>query len=65
MLCCADMSEITHHRREADCMIDKDGIVTIRITGMDGRFLLETDKEHFSFPRMFVNNVPVNNIMMI
>ncbi len=46
-------------------MIDKDGIVTIRITGMDGRFLLETDKEHFSFPRMFVNNVPVNNIMMI
>ncbi len=46
-------------------MIDKDGIMTIRITGMDGKFLLETDKEHFSFPRMFVNNVPVNNIIMI
>ena len=59
------MPEITNYRREAVCMIDRDGIMTIRITGMDGRFVLETDKEHFSFPRMFVNNVPVNNIIMI
>jgi len=46
-------------------MIDSDGIVSIRVTGLDGKFVMETDNEHFSFPRMFVNNVPVNNIMMI
>lgn len=46
-------------------MLDTDGIVSVRVTGLDGRLLLQTDSEHFSFPRVFVNNIPVNNIMMI
>lgn len=46
-------------------MVDRDSIMSVRITGMDGKFLLEADKERFSFPRVFVNNVPVNNIIMI
>lgn len=46
-------------------MIDRSGIVTVRITAMDGTLLLESDNEHFSFPRLFVHNMPVNNIIMI
>ncbi len=46
-------------------MLDKSGIESVRITAMDGTLLLEADKEHFSFPKMFVNNMPVNNIIMI
>ncbi|MBP3856694.1 MAG: PilZ domain-containing protein [Ruminiclostridium sp.] len=46
-------------------MIDRSGIVKIRITGLDGKLLLETDNEHFSFPKVFVHNMPVNNIIMI
>ena len=46
-------------------MLDTDGIVSVRVTGLDGRLLLQTDSEHFSFPRVFVNNIPVNNIIMI
>ena len=46
-------------------MIDKNGIVSVRVTAMDGTLLLEKDKEHFSFPKMFINNMPVNNIIMI
>ncbi|MBR5090470.1 MAG: PilZ domain-containing protein [Ruminiclostridium sp.] len=46
-------------------MIDRSGIVKVRITGLDGTLLLETDNEHFSFPKVFVHNMPVNNIMMI
>ena len=46
-------------------MLDLSGIVSIRVTALDGKFLFETDRESFSFPKMFVNNVPVNNIMMI
>ena len=46
-------------------MLDTSGIVSVRVTGLDGRLMLETDSEHFSFPRVFVNNIPVNNIIMI
>lgn len=46
-------------------MIDRSGIVTVRVTAMDGTLLLESDNEHFSFPRLFVHNMPVNNIIMI
>ena len=46
-------------------MLDTTGIVKVRITGLDGRLMLETDSEHFSFPRVFVHDVPVNNIIMI
>lgn len=46
-------------------MLDKSGIMSVRITGMDGKLLLESDKEHFSFPKMFINNMPVNNVIMI
>lgn len=46
-------------------MLDASGIVSIRVTGLDGRLMLETDSEHFSFPRVFVHNMPVNNIIMI
>lgn len=46
-------------------MIDRNGIVSIRVTGFDGTLLLETDSDNFSFPRMFVHNMPVNNIIMI
>ena len=46
-------------------MIDKSGIFKVRVTAMDGRLLFEADDEHFSFPRMFINNMPVNNIIMI
>ena len=46
-------------------MIDQSGIFSVRVNTLDGKFLFEIDDEHFSFPKMFVNNVPVNNIMMI
>ena len=46
-------------------MIDRSGIMNIRVTALDGKLLLETDSEHFSFPKMFVHNMPVNNIIMI
>ena len=46
-------------------MIDKSGIFKVRVTAMDGKLLFESDEEHFSFPRMFINNMPVNNIIMI
>ena len=32
---------------------------------MDGKLLFESDEENFSFPRMFIHNMPVNNIIMI
>jgi len=46
-------------------MVDRSGIVNIRVTALDGKLLLETDSEHFSFPRVFVHNMPVDNIIMI
>ncbi|MBQ9383737.1 MAG: PilZ domain-containing protein [Ruminiclostridium sp.] len=46
-------------------MIDKTGIVKVRVTAVDGKLLFEADEEHFSFPRMYINNMPVNNIIMI
>ena len=46
-------------------MLDRSGIVKVRITGLDGTLLLETDSEHFSFPKVFVHNMPVNNVIMI
>jgi hypothetical protein len=46
-------------------MLDQSGIVSVRVTGLDGKLILEVDSERFSFPKMFVNNIPVNNIMMI
>jgi c-di-GMP-binding flagellar brake protein YcgR len=46
-------------------MTDRSGIVKIRITAFDGTLLLESDNEHFSFPRVFVHNMPVDNIIMI
>ena len=46
-------------------MIDKSGITSVRVTALDGKLLLETDSEHFSFPRMFIHNMPVTNIIMI
>ncbi len=46
-------------------MLDQSSIVSVRVTGLDGKFILEVDNERFSFPKMFVNNIPVNNIMMI
>ena len=46
-------------------MIDKNGIVSIRVTGLDGNLLFESDRDHFSFPKMFINDVAVNNVIMI
>ena len=46
-------------------MVDRSGIVSVRVTALDGKLLLETDSEHFSFPKVFVHNMPVNNIIMI
>ncbi len=46
-------------------MRDRSGIMSVRVTGMDGSLLFEADSEHFSFPRMFIHNMPVNNIIMI
>ena len=46
-------------------MLDKNGIVSVRVTALDGTLLIEADNEHFSFPRMFVHNMPVSNIIMI
>ncbi len=46
-------------------MVDRSGIIKVRITGLDGTLLYETDSDNFSFPRVFVQNMPVNNIIMI
>ena len=46
-------------------MIDRSGIMKVRVTALDGELLLESDNEHFSFPKMFVHNMPVNNVIMI
>ena len=32
---------------------------------LPGKTLLEADKEQFSFPRLFIDDIPVNNVMIV
>ena len=46
-------------------MLNINRIVKVQVNAMNGQLIVEADSEQLSFPRLFVNDVPVNNIMMI
>ena len=46
-------------------MLDRNKIVKVQINAMNGELILEADNEHISFPRLFIHDSPVNNIMMV
>ncbi len=46
-------------------MLDKAKVIKVDITSIDGKALVSADKEQFSFPRLFIDDMPVNNIMII
>lgn len=46
-------------------MLDKERIIKMQITAMNGKAIVSADKEQFSFPRLFVDDIPVNNVVMI
>ena len=46
-------------------MLDKAKVIKVSITSIDGKALVSADKEQFSFPRLFIDDIPVNNIMII
>lgn len=46
-------------------MLDREKIVKIEITSAAGRKLVVAEKDQFTFPRLFVDDIPVNNIIII
>lgn len=46
-------------------MLDRKKIIKIEITSPVGRKLVVAEKDQFSFPRMFIDDIPVNNIIII
>lgn len=46
-------------------MLDRKKIIKIEVTSPAGRKLVVAEKDSFSFPRLFVNDMPVNNIIII
>lgn len=46
-------------------MLDKEKMIKALVTTMNGKTLLEADKEQFSFPRLFIDDIPVNNVMIV
>jgi len=46
-------------------MFDKNRIYKIEVTSPGGRKLAVAEKDQFSFPRLFVNDMPVNNVIIM
>lgn len=46
-------------------MLDREKIVKIEVTSAAGRKLVVAEKDQFTFPRLFVDDIPVNNIIII
>lgn len=46
-------------------MLERNKIIKIEITSPAGRKLVVAEKENFSFPRIFMDNMPVANIIII
>ena len=46
-------------------MLDKEKMIKALVTTMNGKTLFEADKEQFSFPRLFIDDIPVNNVMIV
>ncbi len=46
-------------------MFDKSKIYKIEVTSPGGRKLAVAEKDQFSFPRLFVNDMPVNNVIIM
>lgn len=46
-------------------MLDREKIFKIEITSAAGRKLVVAEKDQFTFPRLFVDDIPVNNIIII
>lgn len=46
-------------------VFDKSKIYKIEVTSPGGRKLAIAEKDQFSFPRLFVNDMPVNNIIIM
>lgn len=46
-------------------MNDKDKIYKIEVTSPGGRKLAVAEKEQFSFPRFYIDDMPVNNIIIM
>lgn len=46
-------------------MVDKSKIYKIEVTSPGGRKLAIAEKDQFSFPRLFVNDMPVNNVIIL
>ncbi len=46
-------------------MLDRDKILKIELTTATGRKLVVAQKDQLSFPRMFIDDIPVDNIIII
>ncbi len=46
-------------------VLDKAKVIRVSITSIDGRPLVAAESEQFSFPRMFIDDIPVTNMMII
>lgn len=46
-------------------MLDKAKVIRVSITSIDGKPLVAAESEQFSFPRMFIDDIPVTNMMII
>ncbi len=46
-------------------MLDRKRIIKIEITSPAGRKLVVAEKDQFSFPRVFIDDMPVSNIIII
>ncbi len=46
-------------------MVDKSKIYKIEVTSPGGRKLAVAEKDQFSFPRLFINDMPVNNVIIL
>ena len=46
-------------------MLEKSRIYKIEVTSPGGRKLAVAEKDQFSFPRLFINDMPVNNVIIL
>ena len=46
-------------------MLEKSRIYKIEVTTPGGRKLAVAEKDQFSFPRLFINDMPVNNVIIL
>ena len=46
-------------------MLDKNKIYKIEVTSPGGRKLAVAEKDQFSFPRLYIDDMPVTNVIIM